>query len=405
MGKRQREELLSHALRDKDDLLVREQQLRGELERAHRAKDQFIAVLSHDLRAPLNAILGWTQLLRREALDHDARARAFETIERNARLQAHLIEELLDVSRIAEDRVQLALVPLDLGGIAQHVVEGMRPRATESGIELSIVVDPHLLVIADGKRLEQVLMNLLSNALKYTPAGGSIVVEANRDGATGRLRVRDTGKGIGPELIGHVFEMYTQERDYASARSGLGLGLYIVKHLVELQDGKVMVESEGDGHGATFTVLLPLCEEPVSLPSKPRFETKDHRLSDLRILVVDDDEDSRELMETILRHAGADVACAGGSRSALELFGRWLPNVVVSDLAMPGVDGCELVSELRSRDASIATLAVSGFTANVDTDRARRAGFDVHVGKPIEADELIEAVHEAARLRHLRPNG
>ncbi len=390
---------LARALRDKEELLARERQKREALERANRAKDRFIAVLSHDLRAPLNAILGWTQLLRREVLDQAARSRAFETIERNARTQANLIEELLDISRMAEDRIQLALAPVDVGALAQRVVEGLMPRATDGNIALSFAVDADLIVIADTQRLEQVLMNLLSNALKYTPSGGSIVVEAKRDGAHVRLVVRDTGKGIGPELIGHVFEMYTQERNYAAARSGLGLGLYIVKRLVELQDGKVTVESDGEGTGSTFTVSLPIREELVVEPTHAAAGPR-HDLRDLRILVVDDEEDSRELMATILRRAGADVACAAGGRAALELFGRWTPDVVVSDLAMPGADGCELVSQIRARDASIAALAVSGFTGDGDTDRALAAGFDVHVGKPIDAAELVEAVHEAARLRH-----
>lgn len=390
---------LARALRDKDELLARERQKREELERANRAKDRFIAVLSHDLRAPLNAILGWTQLLRREVLDQSARSRAYETIERNARTQANLIEELLDISRMAEDRIQLALAPVDVGALAQRVVEGLMPRAAEGGVALSFAVEPELVVIGDAQRLEQVLMNLLSNALKYTPPEGSVAVEAKRDGSHVRLVVRDTGKGIGPDLIGHVFEMYTQERNYAAARSGLGLGLYIVKRLVELQDGKVTVESDGEDRGASFTVLFPLRDELIVAPaadlSRPR-----HDLRELRVLVVDDEEDSRELMATILRRAGADVACAAGSRAALELFGRWSPDVVVSDLAMPGTDGCELVAEIRARDSSVAALAVSGFTADRDTDRALAAGFDVHVGKPIDAAELVEAVHEAARLRH-----
>jgi CheY-like chemotaxis protein len=300
---------------------------------------------------------------------------------------------------MAADRIQLALAPVDIGSLAQRVVEGAMPRAGEGGIELSYAVDPDLIVIADRQRLEQVLTNLLSNALKYTPPGGRVVVEARRNGVHARLCVRDTGKGISPDLIGHVFEMYTQERNYASARSGLGLGLYIVKQLVELQDGKVTAESDGEGRGATFTVVLPLRDELVAAPSEISVEPG-HSLRDLRVLVVDDEEDSRELMATILRRAGADVACAGGSRAALELFGRWTPDVVVSDLAMPGGDGCELVSEIRARDASIAALAVSGFTGERDTSRALAAGFDVHVGKPIDAAELVEAVHETARLRH-----
>jgi PAS domain S-box-containing protein len=391
---------LARALRDKDELLARERRTREELERANRAKDRFIAILSHDLRAPLNAILGWTQLLRREVLDQAARSRAFETIERNARTQANLIEELLDISRMAADRIQLALAPVDVGAVARRVVEGATPRAAENGIELTYTVESDLVVIGDRERLEQVLMNLLSNALKYTPSGGRVYVEAKEHAGYVRLCVRDTGKGIGPDLIGHVFEMYMQERNYASARNGLGLGLYIVKQLVELQDGNVSVESEGEGRGATFTVTLPLREELVAPPSEQAVESE-RSLRDLRVLVVDDEEDSRELMATILRRAGADVACAAGSRAALELFGRWTPDVVVSDLAMPGGDGCELVSAIRARDATVAALAVSGFTREPDTSRALASGFDVHVGKPVDSAELVEAVHEAARLRRL----
>lgn len=390
---------LARALRDNEELLGRERRTREELERANRAKDRFIAVLSHDLRAPLNAILGWTQLLRREVLDQTARSRAFETIERNARTQAKLIEELLDISRMAADRIQLALAPIDSGALVQRVVEGALPRACELGLDLAFAIEPDLTVIGDRQRLEQVLTNLLSNAMKYTPASGRIDVEAKRDGGHVKIVVRDTGNGIPHELLPHIFEMYTQERNYSSARNGLGLGLYIAKQLVELQDGSVAAESEGEGRGATFTVLLPLHDEVVAAPSEVVVEPM-VVLRNLRVLVVDDEEDSRELMATVLRRAGADVACAGGMKTALDLFGTWTPDVVVSDLAMPGADGCELIGELRKKDPLVAALAVSGFTGVRDTDRALAAGFDVHVGKPVDAAELVEAVFEASRLRH-----
>ncbi len=390
---------LARALRDKEELLTRERRAREELERANRAKDRFIAVLSHDLRAPLNAILGWTQLLRREVLDQTARSRAFETIERNARAQAKLIEELLDISRMAADRIQLALAPVDAGALVQKVVEGALPRANELGLDLSFAGESNLTVIGDRQRLEQILTNLLSSAMKYTPAAGRIDVEAKRDGGHVKIVVRDSGKGIARELLPHIFDMYTQERNYSSARSGLGLGLYIVKQLVELQDGSVGAESEGEGRGATFTVLMPLHDEVVAAPSEVAVEAP-IALRDLRVLVVDDEEDSRELMATVLRRAGADVACASGVSAALDLFGTWTPDVVVSDLAMPGADGCELIGMLREKDPLVAALAVSGFTGERDTDRALAAGFDVHVGKPVDAAELVEAVFEASRLRH-----
>jgi signal transduction histidine kinase len=390
---------VARALRDKDDLLRRERHAREELELANRAKDRFIAVLSHDLRAPLNAILGWTQLLRREVLDIHARDRAFQTIERNARTQAKLIEELLDISRMAADRIQLSLTPIDFGLIVQRVIDSVQPTANELGITITAEIEPKLVVIGDRERLEQVVTNLVANALKYTPPPGAARVVVKREGGRVRLYVKDTGKGIDAALLPHVFEMYTQERTYASTRSGLGLGLYIVKQLVELHGGRVSAESAGPGSGATFVVSLPLHDEMVPLPSESCVDVP-VALRGLRIMVVDDEEDSRELMATILRRAGADVATASGIPTALDLFDRWHPDVVVSDLAMPGGDGCELMSTLRERDRPFSALAVSGFTADADTDRALAAGFDVHVGKPVDAAELVEAVHEASRLRH-----
>jgi PAS domain S-box-containing protein len=389
---------VARALRDKDDLLQRERHAREELEHANRAKDRFIAVLSHDLRAPLNAILGWTQLLRREVLDIHARDRAFQTIERNARTQAKLIEELLDISRMAADRIQLSLTPIDFGLIVQRVIDGLSPTAAELGITVTHEIEPKLVVIGDRERLEQVVTNLVANALKYTPATGAAHVVVKKEGGRVRLLVSDTGKGIDAALLPHIFEMYTQERTYASTRSGLGLGLYIVKQLVELHGGKVSAESAGPGRGATFSVSLPLHDEMVPLPAESCVDLP-VALRGLRVMVVDDEEDSRELMATILRRAGADVATAGGISSAVDLFDRWQPDVVVSDLAMPGGDGCELMAKLRERDHVFTALAVSGFTSTADTDRALEAGFDVHVGKPVDAAELVEAVHEASRLR------
>jgi signal transduction histidine kinase len=389
---------LERAIRDKEELLARERRAREELERANRAKDRFIAVLAHDLRAPLNAILGWTQLLRREVLDQGARTRAFETIERNARTQAKLIEELLDISRIAADRMQLALAPIDVGSIIARVVEGAMPRAIDSGIDLSFQVAQELIVIADRQRLEQIMSNLLSNALKHTPAGGRVRVEARRESGFVKMSVSDTGKGISACLIDRIFEMYTQDQDYTSARSGLGLGLYIVKQLVELHDGTVTAVSDGEGEGATFTVMLPLRQELVAAPSELVLEPR-HCLRDLRVLVVDDDEDSRELMAAILRRSGAEVASASGHREAMEVFDAWSPDVVVSDLAMPGSDGCDLIKQIRTRDSGVGALAVSGYTSARDAELALAAGFDVHVGKPIDAAELVDAVHEAAAIR------
>lgn len=389
---------LSRALRDQEELLARERRMREELERVDRVKDRFIAVLSHDLRAPLSAILGWAQLLRRGELGPEERDRALSTIERNARMQANLVEELLDVSRMSADRIQLALGPIDAGTVAQRAVEGALPKARELGLAMTFGIEPELTIVADRQRLEQILANLLSNAMKYTSAPGRIEVLARRAGGRVELVVRDTGRGIAPDLLPYVFEMYTQERSYASSRNGLGLGLFIVKQLVELQQGTVRAESAGVGRGATFTVSFPLEDGAVAAPSV-RALAATTTLGHLRVLVVDDDEDSRDLMASILGRAGADVECAASIDAALEVHRSFAPDVVVSDLAMPGGDGCELVRKLRARDAGIAALAVTGFTSQRDADRAIAAGFDMHVGKPLDAAELVDAVHEASRSR------
>jgi PAS domain S-box-containing protein len=394
---------LERANRDKDDLLDRERHLRVQLEAAHVAKDHFLAVLSHDLRAPLNAVLGWTQLLRREKLDHGARERALATIERNAQAQLRLVEELLDISRIAADKVQLERTPLDLGELVRRAVDTIAPSATERGVSLAVAISEALVVVSgDRRRLEQVLTNLLSNAIKFTPSGGRVSVEVSRDPDGARLAVSDTGRGIAAELLPRVFDPFRQGADYATSREGLGLGLYIVRQAVEMHGGTVSVESKGLGQGTRFTVLLPMVAGPGSaVPSPPSEQSLPNpdMLEGIRVLVVDDEEDARELVAATLRHRGALVITAGDYGTALHAFDVLAPDVVVSDVAMPGRGGIELVRELRSRATATSFVAVSGFASAAEIDRALEAGFDVHLAKPVEPIALVRAVRDSVRAR------
>ncbi|MBX3233379.1 MAG: response regulator [Labilithrix sp.] len=389
----------SRELRDALELLERERRLRTDLERANRAKDRFIAVLAHDLRSPLNAIMGWTQLLQRELLDQQSRSRALATIHRNALAQANLIEELLDISRLAADKLQLTLAPLDLGLLVQRIVEGFAPKATEQGLALTCAATQDITVVADARRIEQVVSNIVTNAMKYTPAGGSIAVAVARDERRAKVTVEDTGKGIASELLPLVFDMYAQDRSDATTRGGLGLGLHIVKNLVELHDGAVSASSDGEGRGTSIAFWLPLHDEPPPAPSEHELPLP-RSLARLHVLVVEDETDERDLVADVLRRAGANVMSAGSVRTALDVFETYRPDVIVSDIAMPEADGIELITALRKRDPTIAAVAISGFTGDGHTERALAAGYDVHIGKPIDAAELVDSVDEAAKLRH-----
>jgi PAS domain S-box-containing protein len=393
---------LERANRDKDEVLARERRLRVQLEEEHAAKDRFLAVLSHDLRAPLNAVLGWTQLLRREKLDQVARDRALATVERNARAQLRLVEELLDISRIAADKVQLERVPIDLAELVQPAVDAVAIEAQERGIAVRVVRPPsaeRLIVAGDRRRLGQVMTNLVSNAMKFTPAGGAITLTLERHDSRARVSVEDTGRGIAPELLPHVFDAFRQASDYTTAHEGLGLGLYIVRQAVEMLGGTVVAESAGVGRGARFVVDLPAIQGSTAAAPSIATLPSSGRLEGVRVLVVDDEEDARELMATILRQRGAIVTAAGDVESALHAFETSQPDVVVSDVAMPGRGGLDLVRVLRAKGTSATLVAVSGFVSADEVEAALDAGFDLHVSKPVEPGELIEAVGDAARAR------
>jgi PAS domain S-box-containing protein len=389
---------LARALRDKEELLAREHAIRAQLEKTDRAKDRFIAILSHDLRGPINAVLGWTSLLRKEMLPKDARDRALETIERSSRNQLALVEELLDLSRITADRMTLELVPIDLGICVRRIAESQKPVAADASIELEIELgqEPSI-VFADRRRIEQIVSNLLSNALKFTPPGGKVGVRVRRDGAYATIDIVDTGQGIDPGLLGQLFECYRQDAAPATARAGLGLGLYIVRQLVQLHGGSVEAESGGRGTGSRFIVRLPLREIPADIASDrilPDLRAPD--LEGVRVLIVEDDADSRELLTAVMIGKGASVSAAADAAEAVAMYASWRPDVVVSDIELPDEDGYSLIRRLRAYDPDVHAVAVSGFAAPKDADRALDAGFDVHLGKPVEACELITTIRNLA---------
>ncbi|AKJ00610.1 PAS domain S-box-containing protein [Archangium gephyra] len=377
---------------------------RQRAEQASRLKDEFLGVLSHELRTPLTAILGWVQILRTRQLPQDKRERALETIERNARAQTQLVEDLLDVNRIVSGRLRLDVRPTNLEKVIESAVDVVRPAAEARGIQLQVSLEPQTVPVqGDPDRLQQVVWNLLSNAVKFTPQEGSVTVSLSWRPAHVELQVRDTGDGIAPGFLPHLFERFTQA-DASSTRrhGGLGLGLAIVRHLVELHGGTVEAQSAGKGQGATFTVLLPLVApraaeaEPARvLPQHPPQLPADYpkALHGRHILVVDDDKDTRELVATLLQEGKARVSIADSAAQALELMNREPPELIISDIGMPGMDGYALIQAVRTRapelGGRVPAVALTAYARQEDQAAALRAGFDSHVAKPLEPAELL----------------
>jgi signal transduction histidine kinase len=386
----------------------RERDARREAQAANLAKDEFLAMTSHELRTPLNAILGWAKLMRSGQLDPSGYFRAVETIERNAQTQGKLIEDILDCSRIISGRLRLEKERLNFGGVIKGALESVAPLVRKKGVELSVHLDPAATQVeGDGERLQQIAWNLVSNAVKFTPKGGRVDVRLERDGETARLSVKDTGEGIDLEFLPHVFERFRQGQGSSTRRhGGLGLGLAVVRHLVEAHGGKVSAASEGLGMGATFVVLLPLVdasEKVVSERPSP-LPQGDTRLDGLAVLVVDDEADSRELMATALRMWGAEVTTADSAAEGLQSLGERPPRVIISDIGMPRVDGIEFIRTVRSRNAEngerVAALAVSAYARDEDRRRALDAGYDGYLSKPVSPKELAATVAELSKRRH-----
>jgi signal transduction histidine kinase len=394
-------------------LLVLEQAARKQAEEANRMKDEFLATLSHELRTPLNAILGWVQVLRTGKLDEAAAARSLETIERNARAQAQLIADLLDVSRIITGKLRLESKPVELHRIIDAALDSVRPATDAKGIHLSVSLAPLASpVLGDSDRLQQVVWNLLSNAIKFTPRGGRVEILLREMGMNAVIQVADTGIGIRPEFLPYVFDRFRQaESSLTRSHGGLGLGLSIVRHLIELHGGTVEVESEGEGLGATFTVRLPLRAELAEGPplngrqgsSTSQVWSLPDLLKGVRVLVVEDEEDTRDLLVTALQQCGAEVAAFGSVPEALEDFGRTVPDVLISDIGVPFEDGYSLIRKVRARQpvqgGNVPAAALTAYARAEDRLRALEAGFQTHLAKPVDPSDFVATVARLAGRR------
>jgi PAS domain S-box-containing protein len=404
---------------EKAALLADAQRARREAEAANRTKDEFLATLSHELRTPLTSIVGWTKMLRSGQLDPETSVRAIETIDRNARLQTRLIADVLDLSRIVSGKLRLNLSPLELPAIVDAALDIVRPVAEAKGVTLRKAIDAYQCPVSgDADRLQQVVWNLLSNAIKFTPRGGAVEVRLSCQSAEAEIAVSDTGIGISAELLPHVFERFRQG-DASSTRSygGLGLGLAIARHLMELHGGRIEAESPGLGKGATFRLRLPrLQEASPGVTSRERRRAEAERvpppragaLHDVTVLVVDDEPDARELVTTILEHNGARVASADSAPQALDLVQRMHPDVLLSDLEMPGESGYALIAKIRrlrpEEGGKVPAAAVTAYARLEDRTRALRAGFQMHVPKPLNPTELVTIVASlAGRLEEAAP--
>jgi PAS domain S-box-containing protein len=391
-----------HAAVEREAAYQREHAARTQAEEATRLKDEFLANLSHELRTPMNAIIGWTHLLKSGRLDDAQRQRAMESIDRGARSQAKLIEDLLDVSRIVSGKLSLTMTPVDLRAVLNAAIDSQRPAAQAKNVRLEMSAPPDCAVMGDIGRLQQVFLNILSNALKFTPAGGQVSVTLESKGDSARVSIADTGEGIAPEFLPYVFDRFRQA-DGTSTRNhmGLGLGLAIVKHVAEMHGGKVEAKSEGIGKGATFIVTLPLAGEAEGPPRGPIAERMPggqvpQTALGIRVLVVEDDIETRDILAAILERAGFSYRVATRASEALSVLDDWQPDVIVSDIGMPDMDGYAFARQLRARTAAqgghIPALALSAFARAEDRELALRSGYQAHIAKPVEPADLVRAI-------------
>ncbi|AQR70206.1 two-component hybrid sensor and regulator [Janthinobacterium sp. LM6] len=394
----------TRAAEERKVLLDSEREARAEAERTNQLKDDFLATLSHELRTPLSAILGWAQVLRRGTRDQADLHRGLQSIERNARAQAQLIEDLLDMSRITSDKVLLDLQTLAPASIIASAIETLRPAADAKHIAIhcNIASDAGT-ITGDPSRIQQVIWNLLSNALKFTPQGGRVDIGVRREASRLSITVADNGVGIKKDFLPHVFDRFRQADASTTRRhGGLGLGLAIVKHLVEQHGGTVTVSSAGDMQGASFTVRLPL-GTPAAARQAGSAPPSSHDLRGIKVLLVDDDADARELTERILRDNNAEVHGAGGVAQALQLLEQVRPDVLVSDIGMPEADGFDLLAQVRAHAAPdvarLPALALTAFAQPQDRQRALDSGFQAWVSKPLDPAELVAAVAQLAAAR------
>ncbi|HET7221117.1 MAG TPA: ATP-binding protein, partial [Vicinamibacterales bacterium] len=413
---RSSEENLRRNAQERERLLESERAARAESERASRLKDEFLATLSHELRTPLNAILGWTHLLRAKPGDVQQTEEGLEAIDRNARAQTQIVNDLLEMSRIVSGKLRLDVQRVDLPSVIDAAIGTIKPAADAKGIRLQAAIDPLAgAVSGDPARLQQILWNLLSNAIKFTPAGGDVDVRLERAGGQVAVTIRDTGQGIKADFLPYIFDRFRQA-DASTTRlhRGMGLGLAIVKNLAEMHGGSVSAASDGDGQGATFVVTLPSAHTEVSGDRLSAAAAASNaardlapQLTGLRLLVVDDEPDAREFLARILSECGADVQTAASSAEALQSIHQRTPDVLISDIGMPVSDGYDLIRTVRAlpadRGGQIPALALTAFARSEDRQRALLAGYQAHLAKPAQPTELITQIASlAGRLWPLR---
>ncbi|HEV7892776.1 MAG TPA: PAS domain S-box protein [Pyrinomonadaceae bacterium] len=389
------------------------EKLYHETQEANRLKDEFLAMLSHELRTPLTAILGWAHMLRTGQFDENSVGNAYETIERNARAQAQLIDDLLDVSRIITGKLRLDMRAVNPNNFIDSAVEALRPGAESKGVRIRKIMDTGVISVAgDPVRLQQIVWNLLSNAVKFTPRGGLVQVRLSRVNSHVEIAVSDTGQGISTQFLPHVFDRFRQaDQKITRQHGGLGLGLSIVRHLVELHGGTVRADSEGEGRGSTFTVMLPVAPvymeteagervHPAARDTLPTYECPD-RLDGLKILIVDDERDTLEMLRIGLSNCGAEVTVAGSAADALEAISSSVPDVVISDIGMPEMDGYELMRKIRALPAEsggrVPSVALTAYARTEDRLQALRSGYQMHVPKPVELAELVAVTASLAQ--------
>ena len=389
---------------------------RRAMERANQIKDEFFAILSHELRTPLTPILGWTRILSRLSPDdHETRAHALLVIERNAKLQTQLVNDLLDMSRIDSGKLSIYMQPTDLNGVVQGAIESIRNEAHDRGIELEMrLAKDETMILADPARLEQIITNLLTNAIKFTDKGGRVIVSTERAGDSGIVKVSDTGIGIPQDFLPHIFERFRQADSSTRRRhGGLGLGLSIVKSLVEMHGGQVNAQSEGADQGSTFTVQLPLAvtetadnSEAAGLDLIQSLNEKSLALRGLQLLIIEDDADTLEMMRVLFEAQSIKVMGATTAEEAFILLNKERPDIVISDISLPGMDGCEFARRVRAdaRLRALPLIALTGLVSTDDRERALDAGFDSHLPKPINYSELFGVVKELAKSRLVTGN-
>jgi signal transduction histidine kinase/CheY-like chemotaxis protein len=387
---------------EREQLLDNERLARRDAEQANRLKDEFLSTVSHELRTPLNAIFGWAQLLKGGKLDAADVSEGVAVIERNARVQTQIIEDLLDMSRIISGKLRLNIGRVDLAQVVQAAVDSVRPAASAREIQLGKSVDPESAIISgDPNRLQQVVWNLLSNAIKFTPKGGRVEVAVKPIDSNMQIIVSDSGEGISPEFLPHIFERFRQADSSASrSHGGLGLGLSIVRHLVEMHGGTVSALSNGLGHGAQFIVTLPIAAVlpvAVNMPKEglPR-EMPPLSLKGIRVLVVDDEADSRDLVRVVLEKSEAQVTTAASGAEALRELEHRSSDVLISDIGMPGLDGYQFIRAVRERGNGVPAAALTAFARSDDRRRAMLAGYQLHVAKPVDPSELVAIVASLA---------